>query len=105
MKKNYTYHFKSYLDDDEEKKNTISYLFQVCSFKNENDGYWIRKLLFNDENKFIEIKNYNLNKKQLKNLINNIPKHKIKYYSTPSLKHIPYPNEGELMICSSMMLR
>jgi len=107
-KKRTRYQFISPKKEDPYKPiydDNIYVFYQMCTFLNpKTKTYNVRRFIINSKNEFVNMKEYNITKKQYKKFIMTTKKHKYKCYSTYSLKYIDYPNMGDILTAKSNIL-
>jgi len=93
--------------DEKPGDDTINYFYQISVFKNPYDGYYhARRFSFNGNGKkgFLDVKYYNLTKKQYKKFRREAPPHKYKCYNTYTLENINFPTLADMITSQSNIL-
>lgn len=87
------------------KPNNLTTFYQLSSFPNPKHGkYELRRFLVNDENEFVEIKNYLIDKKQYNKFIKYRKRQTYKIYSVYDLTLVSYPTLSDILQSRSDML-
>ena len=106
--KSTNFKFTSYNSQDEYLYNPPSRIFkyyQLCSFKNPNNGkYHIRRFVVNSNNEFISIDDKYIDSKGYKRFVQSHRLNEYKLHNTYDLNHIAYPCLGEITIIQSPIL-
>jgi hypothetical protein len=94
--------------DDDQLDNSIDdikFYYQICTFPDQfNNKYHMRKFVINNDNEFIAINDYHLNKKQCKKFFSIKKPHEYKCFSCYSLEDINYPNMSDILMLKSDIL-
>ena len=105
-KKRVKYHFVTSKGKFQFQNNRpLKFFYQICTFPNITDGlYHIRRYTIDQNDRFVDIKYFRINKKQLKKLFKTTKPHCYKCYSTYTLESVNPPTIGEIMIMTSDIL-
>lgn len=107
-KKNIKYTFVQPRDNtifDIEPTGQINFFYQVCSFPDPyTKKFHMRKFVINENNEFIDVKEYNLSKKQAKKFFNEKKPNEYKCYSVYNLKNVDYPIMSDVLMAKSDIL-
>jgi hypothetical protein len=105
-----------YNSNTNNKKDILIKYFQISMFDNDNNKRYIRMVELKQQNtngvchcdyKIINIKEYELSKKNVETFINkidNLNDKNIKYKFYPYVNNLPMPTSEELITCSSCLL-
>ena len=98
QKKYIRYTFASSIDDfrPTQRDKTISFFFQIATFKNEYNKYHMRKFIVDSDNKFINIEDYMLNRNQCKKFYKIKKQHHYRMYNTKTLDGIDPPTLNDI---------
>ncbi len=83
---------------------TKSFL-QIANFPNSKTKlYHVRKFIINDDNEFVNVKDYFLNKHTYDKLFNIKKKHEYKLYAVYDLNTVDYPTMADILALKSDIL-
>ena len=105
LTKKLRYTFNNNVDDNDDKSEEFNFFYQICTFPNlYTNKYHMRKFVTNNNNEFIAINDYYLNKKQCKKFFLIKKQHEYQCYNTYSLDEINYPTLNDILKSKSKML-
>lgn len=97
--------FVTNFDIDTENLNDVISFYQLCTFPDPfKKMYNLRRFYINNKNEFIKIKNYLLNKSQLKQFFKCKKNNEYKLYSSFDFKSIDYPTLSDILLLKSDIL-
>ena len=102
-----TYQFVTHRDTTMLPKTPeeICFVYQICTFPNpKTQRYHMRKFTLNGNNEFIDLRNYNLSKKQCKKFFKIKKSNEYKCFHTYSLDNIEYPKMADISLSRSNLL-
>jgi hypothetical protein len=100
-----TYKFVSNFNEPEQQNDLISF-YQVASFSHpKNNTYHFRRFIINNDNHFVNIKEYFLNKKQFDKFIQKKKSNEYRMYSVYSLNTVAYPTLSDVLLVKSNTLK
>ena len=108
-KKRTKYQFVSTRDienfQNTEDNEIKSLYYQVCTFPEPKTGrFHMRKFIINNNNEFIDIKNFKLTKKQCKQFCSTTKPHQYKKFNTYDLENVSYPCLADILTSQSNIL-
>lgn len=93
------------LRDIEPNEEEISFFYQVASFPDPSmNRYHVRKFVISGNNRFLDVREYRLTKKQLKKFYLEKKPHEFKRYAVYTLEDIGYPLMAEIITSRSDIL-
>ena len=93
------------LRDIEPEQNDISFFYQIATFPDPNTKkFHMRKFIISGGNDFLDIKEYQLTKKQAKKFYNDKKSNEYKGYSVYNLKDVGYPRMSDILTARSSIL-
>jgi|SRR3989304_10377992 len=90
-----------------EATNNTNYcsIFQICTHKNPTTNkYQLRKIICDDNNNYVSVKLYNIDKKKYKVLVKKLPINKIKFYALFTLDDVGLPALTDILTSKSTIL-
>lgn len=91
--------------NNKREPESIHFFYQICTFGNPQTGkYEMRKYAINEKDEFVDIKEYNLTKKQYKKFISTRKQHEYKAYPAYSLIHVNHASMGDVLMAKSDIL-
>ena len=93
------------LRDIEPEEEYISFFYQIATFPDPyTKKFNMRKFIMSGNNDFLDIKEYNLTKKQAKKFYAEKKPNKFKRYSVYNLKDVGYPVMTDILTAKSSIL-
>lgn len=93
-----------YFDKSPDDSNLTKY-YQVCVFKNPTSGkYHVRRCVINSSNEFVNVREFELNEKRYKKLLDTHGKHEYKLYPAYDLNAINLPSSSDVTLSKSDIL-
>lgn len=84
---------------------SFTFFYQIASFAHPKTGrYHMRKFVCDANNRFVDIRDYYLNKKQYKTFMRTKKSKDYKCYSVYSLNNVSYPSSGDILMLNSDIL-
>lgn len=94
--------------DQENKPTKFISLYQVATFPHDKitntEKYHIRKFVINEDNEFVNIKNYYLSKKEYNKFLKIKKPNEYKLFSVLDLSMINYPSLSDILLLKSNIL-
>ncbi|QKF93785.1 hypothetical protein QKU48_gp0327 [Fadolivirus algeromassiliense] len=100
-----TYKFVNNFDNSYRNTNLISF-YQVGSFPHPKNGkYHLRKFVINDDNNFVQVKEYLVDKKIYTKFLQRKKSNEYKMYSVYDLGTVNYPSMSDVLLLKSDVLK
>ena len=103
-----TYKFVNNFDNcnEQNSNDNLIHFYQVSSFPNPKNGkYHLRKFVINNDNHFVNIKEYLLNKKYFDKFIQKKKSNEYRMYSVYNLNTVNYPSFSDILLLRSDTLK
>ena len=100
------YRFVSDFNQSEPTNDTaITYFYQLATFPDKKTNkYHLRRFSISDNNEFVDVKNYALNKKQYSRFLEVKKRNEYKCYSVMDLNVVNYPVLADILLAKSSIL-
>lgn len=100
-----TYKFVNNFNEHFQNDNLISF-YQISSFANPKNGkYHLRRFIINNDNQFVNIKEYQLEKKYFDKFIRKKKSNEYRMYSVYDLSNVNYPSLSDVLLLKSDTLK
>jgi hypothetical protein len=82
-----------------------NYIFyQICTYKDKNNKYAIRKFVINEKSQILNIQNAKVSKESAEKLMTRLKLHEYKCFPAYDFDYIKYPNVNDVLQLRSPIL-
>lgn len=100
-----TYKFVSNFDEQKQEVETTTRFLQIAAFPNPKTGlYQIRRFHVNQNNEFVNVKDYFISKSKYGKLLQKKKNNEYKLYSVYDLNQVKYPCKSDILLLKSDIL-
>lgn len=85
-------------------KKQLTSLYQICHFSCGDGYHTVRKVIVDEMNNIVEVKEKNYRKKKIDKFLSSVSNIKYKIYSTHDIQLVGLPDPGDILAAKSQLL-